>query len=126
MTEEFPEPEKGCTPIEVSDLRPRSGPRILCGTVKKAGWDLVRLTTSRGPYIGADGSVLSTSDSIVLCARGPARLDGMTPIAVASWRDYKLDFAYRGEIRGRKINLTGVNSDGLKDWIKGIACEESE
>jgi len=114
----LPEPERRRTTIPVDDLAPRSGMRQIANLVEKtAGWELRRLTTARGPYLGADGSVLSISDSLVLGARGP-EVDGEARVAVASWRDGKFDSAYAGTIRGRRIETHPVNATELKSWIK--------
>lgn len=108
----LPEPELRRTPIEVDDLPPRSGMRQVANLVVKTdGWELRRLTKARGPYLGADGSVLSISDSIVL---GAQRLDADRSFAVASWRDGKFDSAYIGSKGSARL----VNATELKAWIK--------
>jgi hypothetical protein len=116
-----PEPEVACHDVSIDDFPPRSGIRQICNLVKKTpGWELRRLTASRGAYLGAKGQVLSTSDSVVLGARGPARLDGSVPIAVASWRDGAFDFAHIGAITdSHQVPMTKVSSTDMKGWIKG-------
>lgn len=110
--------------VQPDSFPPRSGIRQVINLVEKKGWYLARLTKSRGPYLGADGSVLSISDCVVLGAvSGPplcwrAGLDSKDRFAVGSWRDGKFDFAYIGVI-GRAP--TKVDSPTLKKWIKGIA-----
>lgn len=118
--EEYPEPEMRRTPVTADEFPPRSGIRQICNLVAKTdGWEIVRFTKARGPYIGAAGGVLSTSDSVVLGARGPVQVDGTRRVAVASWRDGSFDSAYTGVLEGGQITTTGVNSAGLKAWIKG-------
>lgn len=120
IIEPLPTPEVECHPVEVDSFPPRSGIRQICSLVIKQGWELRRLTHSRGGYLGAKGQVLSVSDSVVLGARGPARIDGGVPIAVASWRDGSFDFAHVGLITGgSRVPMTKVNSSTLKGWIKG-------
>jgi len=115
----YPEPELRATPADPGDFPPRSGIRQILNLLPKQGWELVRLTKARGPYIGADGSVLSISDSVVLGARGPVRLDGTHRVGVLSWRDGKFDSAYAGTVENGQITTTGVNATQMKAWIKG-------
>lgn len=115
----IPEPEVPCHPVTADDFAPRSGVRQIFNLVGKQGWDLVSATGCRGPYLGADGSVLSISEASVIRARGPARIDGTVPFAVASWRDGKFDFAYVGVIRQGRLESRKVDSSTMKNWIKG-------
>ena len=115
--EAFPEPEVLGHSVEIEDLPTRSGMRQIANLVVKSGWDLRRLTESRGPYMGADGSVLSISTRLVLGARGP-QLDRGVAVAVASWRDGKFDTAYAGRIADGRLQVDPVNATELKDWIK--------
>lgn len=120
---EVPEPEVACHPIEVSDLRPRSGILQIANLIlgknkdKVKGWEIRRLTHCRGPYVGARGQVLSVSDCIVLGARGP-RVDAGVRVAVASWRDGDFDFAYIGILKDGVVTTQPANSTALKAWIK--------
>lgn len=118
---QIPAPEVVCHPIDVEDLPPRSGLRQVANLVLKQGWELRRLTASRGPYLGSKDQVLSVSDSVVLGARGPARLDGSVPVVVGSWRDGAFDFALTGLISGGRCTTTRVNATEMKNWIKGIS-----
>lgn len=115
----IPEPEVPCHPVTADDFPPRSGTRQIFNLVSKQGWELVSATHCRGPYLGADGTVLSISDSAVVRARGPARIDGSVPFAVASWRDGKFDFAYVGLIHEGRLGSRKVDSSTMKNWIKG-------
>ena len=81
------------------------------------GWELRRLTGARGPYLGADGTILSVSDTVVLGARGP-EVDGGVAIAVASWRDGDFDTAYVGRLKDGVVKVEPVNATELKAWIK--------
>jgi len=117
----LPEPEVPCRPVEITEFAPRSGIKQVINLVGKQGWELRGVTHARGPYIGADGSVLSTSDSHVVRARGPARIDGTVPVAVASWRDGSFDFAFVGVIADGRLRAEKVDSASLKKWIKGTA-----
>lgn len=112
--EPLPDPEVICHPVEPDSFAPRSGIRQVINLVLKSGWELRRLTHARGPYLGADGSVLSISDSIVVGARGPA-LDGQIPYAVGSWRDGKFDYSFTGILGGA---TTRVDNTTMKNWIK--------
>lgn len=115
----IPEPEVRAHPLEVADLRPGSGMRQIATLVTKTdGWELRRVTGSRGPYVGSAGGVLSISDTIVIGARGP-EVDEGVKVAVASWRDDSFDFAYAGLIRGDRCFTHKVNATELKTWIKG-------
>lgn len=85
------------------------------------GWELVNITHARGPYRGSKGEVLSVSDTHVLRARGPVRLDGTRRVAVGSWRDLAFDFAYTGIIKdGNVTDLRKVGSDDMKTWMKEV------
>lgn len=117
--EQYPEPEVRSTPVAVDEFPPRSGIRQVANLIPRQGWEIVRFTKARGPYLGATGKVLSTSDSVVLGARGPVQLDGTRRVAVASWRDGGFDSAYIGTLEDGRLTTTGVNSAGLKAWIKG-------
>jgi len=120
-----PEPEIACHPIEVSDLKPRSGILQMANLIlgknkdKVQGWELRRLTHSRGPYVGSSGEVLSISDSIVMGARGP-EVDSGVRVAVASWRDGEFDFGYTGILKDGVVTTQPANSNALKAWIKDI------
>lgn len=119
--DEVPAPEIACHPIEVADLRPRSGILGLANLIlgknkdKVAGWDLRRLTHSRGPYVGARGQVLSIDDFIVMGAAGPD-----DRVMVAAWRNYEFDFGYAGVVdrAAKKIITKPANSTQLRAWIK--------
>lgn len=116
---EVPAPEVLSHPITKAELRPRSGVLQMFNLVSKTpDWEVRRLTASRGPYVGARGQVLSISDAIVMGMRGPT-LDGATQVAVASWRDYKFDFAWTGMMRNGIVATQPANSEGLKTFIRG-------
>lgn len=135
--EEVPPVEVPSHTVTAEDFAPRSGIRQVINLVGKTeGWELRRLTSARGPYLGAKSQVLGISDVVVLGARCDP-LDGPPRIAVGSWRDGKFDFAYIGIIQDRRFVTHRVKSTGLKNWIKGIgsleqiaeeeaACSESE
>lgn len=116
----IPEPEVPSHPIAAADFPPRSGIRQVFNLIGKNTWDLVSATGTRGPYLGADGSVLSISTADVIRARGPARIDGSVPVAVASWRDGSFDFAYIGLIQDSRLDVRKVDATTMKNWIKGI------
>lgn len=115
---ELPPVEIPCHPVDVSTFAPRSGIRQVCNLVAKQGWELVRLTHARGPYVGASGACLSISDTIVLAAR-KVRVDGSTNVAVGSWRDGKFDFAFTGTIQNGNLSTTKADATQMKNWIKG-------
>lgn len=127
QTEVFVPPvETACHPVDVDSFAPRSGIRQVVNLVARSGWELRRLTHARGPYIGAGGEVLSISDSVVLGATGPDRLDGTTPVAVASWRDGKFDFAYTGIIKDGRLSTTKADATTMKGWIKAPMTSPEE
>lgn len=114
---ELPPVEVPQSDVDPASLPPRSGLKQVCNLVLKAsGWELVRLTHSRGPYIGASGEVLSISDRHVMSARN--RLDDRVLVAVGSWRDGKFDSAYTGTIRDGRLVTEKVDATTLKGWIK--------
>lgn len=120
--------EVRCTPLNlkgetvVTDVDGRErvtvtpgGARTLINLATKLGWDVVRLTYARGPYIGAKGGSLGVSDSVVLVVRGPV-LDGSNVYGVASWRDGKSQWAWR--VVDRKIDAVGARA--LSAWMKEV------
>lgn len=133
----IPEPEVRARPMQVEDLASGSGPRQLADLVTGVtrvtpkgksskslkhppaapGWELRRLTYARGPWLGANGEVLSTSDTVVLGARGP-EVDEGRRIAVACWRDGSFDHAYIGVFKDGRFTTEPANSNALKAWIK--------
>lgn len=75
--------EQERTPIDVDDRRCPAGARSLIKAGAVHGWELARLTYSRGPYIGARGQVLKICDWVVL-----GLLDRTNHRAgVGCWRD---------------------------------------
>lgn len=115
----IPPPEVSAHPVGPDDFPPRSGIRQIYNLIGKTpGWEVVRFTAARGPYVGSKGEVLSISDSVVLTARGPVLLDGSRRVAVASWRDGAFDFAHLGVAKNGRIEITPGNSAAMKDWIK--------
>jgi hypothetical protein len=106
--------------VDPEDFAPRSGIRQIINLIPKQGWELLSVRHARGPYVGSKGQSLGISDSHVVKARGPARLDGGVPVAVASWRDSKFDFAYIGTIEKGHLEPRKVDSTSMKNWIKGI------
>lgn len=126
----LPAPEVPSRPVEPKDEAVPGGVRTITNLLRKRGWELRRLTHARGPYLGANGDVLSISDTVVLGAREKPRcprggLDRPPRIAVASWRDRKFDFAYVGHVTGNHITVEArVNATEMKSWIKGEKCPE--
>lgn len=114
----LPEPEVPRHDVTADAFPPRSGIRQILNLIDRTpGWELMRLTHARGPWIGSKGTMLSISDSVVLAARGPVGVDG-TPIAVGTWRDGDFKTAYTGVLQAGHLATTGVNSKALKTWIK--------
>lgn len=92
------------------------GVRTLLNLAEKLGdWDVVRLTYSRGPYLGADGESLGVSDSVVLHLRGP-EVDNTRVHALASWRDGKSDWAWKVE----RNHVERVGARALIAWMKEV------
>lgn len=123
--EPLPPVEVQAHDVDPTDFPPRSGIRQVInlvhgkGKTRVDGWELISVRHARGPYVGADGSVLSISDTHVVKARGPRELDGGLPIAVASWRDGKFDFAFIGTIKDNRLDPHKVDATTMKNWIKG-------
>lgn len=115
--EALPPVEVPCHPVPPKDGLIPGGARTILNLLPKHGWELRRLTHSRGPYVGSK-KVLGISDSIVLGAVGPRGLDGVARVAVASWRDGKYDFGYIGTAEEGKLVTEKANATELKDWIK--------
>lgn len=122
---EAPEPEEGAEdgeeggssdfePIEVpsTPVDPKdapAGPKRLANLGLKLGWELVRLTYARGPYMGANGKSLGVSDVHVVALRR-GRLG-----AVAYWRDGK---AVAGWLLDEDGWLDRVGISALQNWMK--------
>lgn len=118
---DIPEPEVRKTPIERADPRCVQGAKNLMNAAAKAGWEVRRLTYSRGPYLGAAGQVLSISDFVVVGV-----VDTDHRCGVASWRDGKVIAAWYGErvasLDGPdrvRMELTTITD--LKTKMKGAA-----
>lgn len=119
MWAEVPAPEVLSHDVDVATFAPRSGIRqIYTLATKTPGWEVRRLTASRGPYVGARGQVLSIDDCVVMGMLGQTTLDGETQVAVASWRSGSFDFAYTGMLKDNVVRTTPVNSNGLKAFIR--------
>jgi hypothetical protein len=91
------------------------GCRTLLNLAEKLGWEVVRLTYARGPYLGSKGGSLGVSDSVRLILRGPV-VDGDPVYAVASWRDAKSQWAWK--IVNRTIDSVGARA--LAAWMKEV------
>jgi hypothetical protein len=89
---------KGTTDVTIVDGSVRQvttpgGARTILNLAAKVGWEVLRLSYSRGPYIGARGESLGVSDILILVVRAPI-VDGIVNGGVASWRDDKSDWAW--------------------------------
>lgn len=107
-----PMPHKGSllveTPYGTREVKVPGGVRTILNLAAKQGWEVTRLTYSRGPYVGASGKSLGVSDLIVLHVRGPV-VDGDRLTGVASWRDGKSDSVWLVE----KKTLTKIGAKAL-------------
>lgn len=112
----IPEPEVRKTAIERSDPRCPQGARNLMNAAAKAGWEVRRLTYSRGPWLGSKGNVLSISD-LVACGV----VDSDRRYGVASWRDGKVVSAWYGEREGDRVPMALTTITDLKKRMKGDA-----
>lgn len=128
------EPESPLEPIEVyafdiplkGDFRaPRvdggwqngkvpGGCRTVLNLADKQGWTVVRLTYSRGPYLGSKGGSLGVSDFVRLILRGPV-LDEGPLFGVASWRDGKSDWTW--------IHANGHTDNATVTQLKNLMKE---
>lgn len=102
----------GCPDGTVAQAAVPGGVRTLINAGSKSGWRVRRLTYSRGPYLGAKGS-LGVSDMVVLVMEGPV-LDSERTLAIGSWRDGGSDWAWL--VRGSKTDRIGAKA--LRDFIK--------
>lgn len=107
----------GCPDGTVAVAAVPGGARTMLNLAKKQGWTVERLTYARGPYLGANGSSLGVSDSVVLLLRGPI-VDESPILGIASWRDGKSDWAYRVE----NGNATRVGAKALIARMKEAPC----
>lgn len=114
----IPPPEVPAIAVEPGHFPARSGIRQIISLAQKNGWEIVRLTIGRGPWIGATGKMLSISDVWVLGARGP-EVDGVRRVGVACWRDGSFEFAQFGTLKAGVLTVTRGSSTDLKSWIKG-------
>lgn len=94
------------------------GARTIINLAAKIGWSVTRLTFARGPYIGAKGTSLGVSDSVVLHVQG-VQVDGSVLMGVACWRDGKSDGAYR--IKDRTL-IDHPGAKALIAWMKENPC----
>jgi len=114
-----PAPEVPAHDVAITDFPPRSGIRQIYNLVgRTAGWEVRSLTASRGPFVGARGTVLSISDAVLMRMSGPV-VDEGHQVAVAFWRDGDFKFAWLGHIRAGTVHTQPANSNGLKAFIKG-------
>jgi hypothetical protein len=109
----IPEPEVRKTTIERSDERCPQGARNLMNAAAKAGWEVRRLTYSRGPWLGAKGNVLSISD-LVACGV----VDSDKRYGVACWRDGKVVSAWYGEREADRVPMALTTITVLKNKMK--------
>lgn len=93
------------------------GARSLMNLAEKHGWEVSRLTYSRGPYMSWKGESLGVSDYVVLHVRRPG-IDGPALLGVASWRDGKADCCYLAT----KESTRSLAVTELKDTIKEAPC----
>lgn len=113
---------KGPTVVYAVDGRERTtqipgGARTFVNLAAKLDWEVVRMTYSRGPYLGARGGSLGVSDLVTMIVRGP-KVDGaIEPVyGVASWRDAKSQWAWRVENRTPEA----VGARALAAWMKEV------
>lgn len=108
-----PMPLKGSLTVGDREVPVPGGVRTIVNLAEKIGWEVTRLTYSRGPYMGAAGGSLGTSDYIVMHVRGPV-VDGHPLVGVASWRDGKSDSVWQVE----NGHLTQSGARALAAWMK--------
>lgn len=113
---DIPDPEVRKIPIERNDPRCPQGARNLMNAAARAGWEVRRLTYSRGPWLGANGNVLSISD-IVACGV----VDSDQTVAVACWRDGKVVSAWLGSREGDRIPMGLTTITDIKTRMKEAA-----
>ena len=107
----------GCADGSVALAATPGGARTVLNLANRIGWEVVRLTYARGPYIGSSGKSLGVSDSVVLLVRC-VKVDGTVIAGVASWRDGKSDLAWKMEDK----TVTAVGAKALIAWMKENPC----
>lgn len=112
----------GCPDGTVAVAAVPGGARIIINLAKKQGWDVTRLTYSRGPYMGAGGKSLGISDRVVLHVRGPV-VDGNRLWGIASWRDGKSDSVWMVDETNQ---LRHSAAKQLTAWMKETPNTEGE
>lgn len=117
---EIPKPEVRKTTIERADERCPQGAKNLLNAAAKAGWQVRRLTYSRGPWVGAAGQVLSISDLVVVGVVDQA-VDTDYRYGVACWRDGKVVSCWYGERDGDRVPMELTTITHLKNIMKGAA-----
>jgi hypothetical protein len=112
-----PCPTKGVLTVETpSGPRPVAvpgGARTVILAAEQAGWEILKFTYARGPYLGAKGGSLGVADTHRLLLRGPS-VDGEPRLAVAWWRNAKSDAVWRIE----NNTMTPIGAKALISWMK--------
>lgn len=118
-----PAPLKGVMTVETPDgPRPVATPqgvRNIANAAERAGWTVVELAYSRGPWMGAKGGSLGVADVHRLTVRGPD-VDGAPRIGVAWWRNAKAQSVWRVENK----TVTQIGAKALISWMK--ECPRAE
>lgn len=101
------------TPLTGDEPVVPSGARSLVKLARQHGWELVRFTYSRGPYMSGTGlKSLGVADFVVVSVR--TTVDGARLGAVASYRNGKTDTCW--VVRSNTATRSGIKA--LRDLIK--------
>lgn len=109
--EVVPEPEIRARPALDEDLgTPKSGMRQLLKVCATLGLT-TKASYARGPYVGANGTALRISDSVVIRVYEP----GGRQVAAATWVDQAFEHAYLRPPGERPVK---VGANDLKSNLK--------
>lgn len=101
------------TEVDQTDDRVPRGARTLIKQALKAGWELRKITYSRGPWMHSlHWTPISTSDLLVVRLVG--MVDTERRAVVACWRDGKFDHAY---LLSNKTPMHLGTSTAAKAWF---------
>jgi len=100
------------------DIAIPGGVNTTLSAAAAAGWEVRRLTYSRGPFLSSSGKSLGVSDFVVIGLAGPM-VDGGRVYGVASWRDGK---SYFGWWINADRSVEHLGAEALKARMKENPC----
>lgn len=115
-----PPPDRPSEPFPITDLRPKSGPKLITDTATKNGW-LVRATSGRGPKMHASqGIFLRMVDTLTLYGRRRLYTPPIEQRFSARWVDggFETGYVWLEPSEDGTFYPTRVNSSELKEALK--------